>query len=512
MSPATAEFSILFPDPQTRVELVGHSSAEDLADLNLDQVFESMVRDRAEYELDPLLRTLLADEESVRYRQAVYRDLAVGALAPIQSFAMEMRTTRRHLKASQRSRRYESASWFLESAKVYCGSVTALADALHSPQFTSAGLRRCWEYLQGYLESDGFQKLRAETGRLYEQLHGLRYCVLVDGARVTVGNFGGEPDYSAQVLSTFEKFQTGDVPSRLVEFRHEFQNHIQEMIVDRIAVLHPDLFHPLVTFQKTYADLVDPVLSRFDREVQLYLAYLELLRPLQDSGLPFTEPVVSRHNKSIVARETFDLALALKLTPDGRSMVLNDLELKGEERIAVLSGPNQGGKTTYARTVGQLHYLASLGFPVPGTSASLCLCDAVVTHFGRQEVVEDLQSGLEAELLRVREMLARTTPRTVVIMNESFASTTTDDQLLLGTEVIARLIELDAFAVYVTFIDELSRLGPTVVSLTSTVHPERPAERTFRIVRRPADGRAYAMVLAEAQGLNYESIANRLRQ
>jgi DNA mismatch repair ATPase MutS len=108
-------------------------------------------------------------------------------------------------------------------------------------------------------------------------------------------------------------------------------------------------------------------------------------------------------------------------------------------------------------------------------------------------------------------MIDQATGRSIVVMNESFASTTSEDQLLLGRRILERLIGMDVLAVYVTFIDELSRLGPSVVSMLSMVAPDNPAQRTFKVLRRPADGRAYAMVLAEAHGLSYAAVTARLR-
>jgi DNA mismatch repair ATPase MutS len=108
-------------------------------------------------------------------------------------------------------------------------------------------------------------------------------------------------------------------------------------------------------------------------------------------------------------------------------------------------------------------------------------------------------------------MVEQATGRSIVAMNESFASTTSEDQLLLGRRILERLIGMDVLAVYVTFIDELSRLGPSVVSMLSTVAPDNPAQRTFKVVRRPADGHAYAMVLAEAHGLSYAAVTERLQ-
>jgi DNA mismatch repair ATPase MutS len=205
----------------------------------------------------------------------------------------------------------------------------------------------------------------------------------------------------------------------------------------------------------------------------------------------------------------FDLALASKLSD--LTIRTNGFRLRENERIMVVTGPNQGGKTTFARMFGQLHYLASLGVPVPAERARLFLADRIFTHFEREEVVGSLRGKLDDELIRVRDILAEATPASVVVMNEMFASAALADALALGLDVLSQLIERECIGVCVTFIDELSRLGESTVSMVAQVSPDDPAVRTFEILECPTDGRAYAWALAKKYGLGYEQLRERLQ-
>lgn len=505
-------YSILFDKDNIQKEAA--EQPEFFADLNLDQVIEAITARKREYNLKPFFYNHLRDAGTVYYRHEVMRDLEDGQLmAQVNAFAEKMTIVRRYLGMVEKlDFRHHKQGWFLEAALLYCDAVVNFARALEGSNVKSRGFLAFRQYVTNYVKSRLFQTLQQEAQKVKRELSEVKYCVIIqEGGRFSVRRYEGETDYSVEVLRTFEKFKQEAANNYLSDLgKGSGMNHIEAKILEFVALLYPKPFAALDRFCAHHSQFVDETIRVFDREVQFYGAYLDFIADIKQKGLKFCYPQVGE-SREVYDYEGFDLALAYALTFTDKPVICNDFTLKDPERIIVVSGPNQGGKTTFARMFGQLHYLASLGCPVPGREARLFLFDQIYTHFERQEDIRNLRGKLEDDVARIHDILVRAAPHSILILNEIFASTTLQDAVLLSKEIMTRIMELDALCVWVTFIDELSSLSEKTVSMVSTVVPDNPALRTFKIIRKPADGLAYALSLAEKHRLTYAQIKERIR-
>jgi len=485
------------------------------ADLNLDQIIEAVTAGKQEYNLKPFFYTSLNDIDAICYRHEIFRDLENKNLFEnIKSFAQKMRAMRGHLaQAAKLHYKYQKESWFLEAVEIYCDAVNCLVHDLSLVNVKSRGFLACREYLTDYAKSDRFTSLLGETKKLFDDLSSVKYCLLIKDGSIKVRKYESEIDYSANVEETFQKFKQGAVKDYRVKFLAgpADMNHVEAAVLDLVARLYPDIFLYLDNYCVKNSNYLDETIGVFDREIQFYVAYLEYVAVFKRTGLKFCYPQISNKSKEVYDYEGFDLALAYKLITEKSPVVCNDFCLKGKERIFVVSGPNQGGKTTFARTFGQLHYLASIGCPVPGREAQMFLFDRLFAHFEKEENIKNLRGKLQDDLVRIHDILGQATSNSIIVMNEIFTSTTLQDALFLSKKVMEKIIELDLLCVWVTFIDELASLGEQTVSMVSTVVPENPTIRTYKIVRRPADGLAYAIAIAEKYRLTYHYLKERVK-
>ena len=513
-------FSVLFPDKEQRDKLAQKEQKEAPAffkDLNLDQIFKAVLESKEEFDLERFFRSPQYDPQIILYRQGIMRDLENKDLRKllddfshtVYEICREAADIRKWLSSyDSYYNNYLTRGKLIDCTERYCKQIAGISKALSPLTKLSEGLRSFFGYIEEYCASQEFTGLCDDIKRLRDEFSEIQYCMLIKHGKIKIRKYEGQANHTEQILACFEKFRQGDVK----DYRHEVSEepgsvHVEASVLKLLARQYKSAFNGLGSFCAKYFRFEDAAVAAFSREIQFYLSWLDYIEPIEDDGLPFCYPLMSESIDGLYSADGFDLALAHIIRGE---TVVNSFALNSPERVIVVTGPNQGGKSTFARAFGQMHYLASLGLRVPGREAALFLFDGIYTHFGREEYLSAQNGKLQDDLVRLRCLLDSATSRSIVIINEIFTATSLSNAIMLGKHMMDAIAALRAPAVVVTFLDELAAHGAETVSMMSTVDEKDPIRRTFRIIRKPPTGLAYAMHIAGKYGLTYEQLRRRL--
>ena len=147
-----------------------------------------------------------------------------------------------------------------------------------------------------------------------------------------------------------------------------------------------------------------------------------------------------------------------KLLQD-QSFVPNDAKLGKEEKIAIITGPNMAGKSTYMRQVALIVLMASIGSFVPAKQADIPICDRIFTRVGASDDLASGQSTFMVEMSEVSNILRNATENSLLILDEIGRGTSTFDGLSIAWAVVEYLArEIKAKTLFATHYHELSVL------------------------------------------------------
>ena len=483
-----------------------------LADTNLDQIIKTIISYKKDFDIERFFYILCDDIKTIHYRQNVVKDLLRDNFyIKVDKFSQEMLKIKRYRQIIKKfDEEIYKKSWFLQMMVDFNKAILEFLYTLDTSDINSKGFVLLKEHISNYTKSDDFISMQKEMCSLKEDLSAITYDITLDGLTFKVKRYENEENYAKDVSKLFNKFEQNKEDEK-IECHYEKNrgtNHVNAKILEFVSKLYPEIFNKLDNFYKKYINIIDETILVFSQEVQFYISYLSYIEGI---SLNFCLPQLKTQEKSINVKDGFDLALAYNLSKKDEKIVTNDYIFDQNKRIMIVSGANQGGKSTYARAFAQIAYIAKLGLLIPAKEANIFLFDKIFTHFEKEEKVYSLKSKLQEDLTRVYHILLNTTPRTLIILNEIFSSTSLQDAIFLSRQIIKKIDELDAFCIWVTFIDELNQMSDKTISLVSQVDTQDINKRTYKILPKKADGKAYALSIAEKYNLNYEQILQRIK-
>ena len=198
------------------------------------------------------------------------------------------------------------------------------------------------------------------------------------------------------------------------------------------------------------AQSVDHILSFFQMlrtELAFYIGCLNLHGQLAQKGEPtcFPLPAAAGERKNSFYG-LYDVCLALSVT---QRIVGNDVNADNKD-IVIITGANQGGKSTFLRGIGLAQLMMQAGMFVPAKSYSSEVCDGIFTHYKREEDVTMKSGKLDEELNRMSDIADNIMPNSMLLFNESFAATNEREGSEIARQIISALVENGVKVFFVT--------------------------------------------------------------
>ncbi|MGB8383019.1 MAG: hypothetical protein WCG47_17530 [Dermatophilaceae bacterium] len=474
---------LLFPDRDPRTEDALDAPSEALVrDLGLDTLFETMSSG------DPFLRevasrtvlTPLTNIQDIRWRQAVLQD-CLGhpqAIRSLHGLAIAGLESQRNVRGWLLSGRHPSSilDYCIQKLRALLDPLRALRQFAddHAGHFGSAGLRNLLDGISADLSDEYFVALREHLRRLSFPTGVVMTAELGPGCQGT-NVILRKPRSIKRTWRDWLGLSRPDALTYRLPERDESGARALSELRDRGVNL----------VANALAQSTDHILSFFALlrwETGFYVACLNLHDTLRRRGLStaLPEPALAS-TRRLRARGLYEVCLGLRI---GTRVVGNDLQAEGIS-LVMITGANQGGKSTLLRSIGLAQLMMQGGMFVAADSFHASIAAQLHTHFAREEDATMHSGKLDEELTRMSHIVDAATAADLVLFNESFASTNEREGSRIARQIIDGLTEAGIRVIYVTHMYDLANgLAQMGRADALFLRPERleDGRRTFRVV------------------------------
>lgn len=477
------------------------------ADLRLDQVLDEIIGKQDDVSVRDYFYQKPENLDDLTFRLEIIKELDMLAMRGIvQEFLRQHSTCKIYMDNSQTlSQRQTKQKWFFDAATIYCNHLIELRDKLLQERLKSEGLQRFLSCLQEYIKAPDFESLFNDVKTCAAQLDSIRYTIDINlnqnRVRISKDDVVAK-DYIGSLAKAFSQYELS-LDSRIIPFPGVNMGTLELSILEMLNDNYPDEFKMLNDFYVQHLSFATSFVDAFVHELQFYLQYIKYMDRLKEKGYVFSYPsFVSQ--KAMKIRSGYDLSLAQS---ENRLIATNDFDMDVGENF-VITGPNQGGKTTYVRMLGQIAYFVSMGLPAPCKSIETYFIERIYTHFAQEEDLSTNFGRLKEELQRIKTIFETMPRNSMVIFNDLFASTTTYDALQMGRDILRKFISQGCLCLFVSHIHEMADAAPGIVSLYADVGA---AQKTYQVSRGHSENKAFLNHLINKYQLQYNDIMRRVK-
>lgn len=479
---------LLYPDRNLSAETAYPSFQDMYKDLNLNIVLKTMAQDDAFLmeQIRSVMMVPVCEPSVIGYRYGIIREFCgrrrlLDAMYQIGRQGCQLAEQYKKEREQNRSRSSAGAGFVIAAFHFIEKSLSLLQD------LKAAGEE------EGDLESQGligfYKRFGAYPLAEFEAFHKQLLFYTTGGEGIFSIRISGGLKLTRSRLRSCRSYKTASLTNtsrKLLKFYYKVIKKDTILVEDESLQrdLHTFLNQHMAELMKIYEPFIDDLLlfwRDYGREIGFYKGVNTLQTRMNELSLPFCygECRTGETKKEIEDLYELSLALYVQVRP-----VPNSLESRAV--LTVVTGANQGGKSTFLRSFGIAQVLMQCGMPVPAAKFFSSLYSRIHTHFTRKEDAMLSRGRLEEELKRMSGIISQISNDSLLLLNESFASTTEKEGSQIAYNIIMPLYQKKIEVMMVTHLHEFAkRVYEEQKSGCEFLVAERKenGDRTFRMFR-----------------------------
>ena len=556
-------FSLLYPENSERKET--KLTDEAVNDLSLEFIIDALTEDNYEKNLlRKVMSSITCDKKTISYRRDIFEDFL--RFPELRKELSELVVKLADLRDIERFQKDQEASslWSLinrlREIDDYVNCITKIKNVLEKLDVNSEGMLTLKNNVTKIYNESGFPAIKKDIDFMFEKAREFKSVTIgvnldkllrpktagvvslndtefkKTGLMKHFSHFLAEKDdlhHGVEVEDEDHFHPASGVRSNVIiggvqqSATHNVHIETNELtgadpLSDALKKAVTDILRKTVrdikSSLKKYVNISGYALINLMPEIIFYIRWSELVDKILALGMPMCKPeIIDAEKRYCSFTELYNLKLAINNVNGSEiDIITNEFKFDEEHRIYILTGPNRGGKTIFTQAVGLCMLLAQWGVYIPASSAEISPCDNIYTHFPADENDTVDLGRLGEESKRLSEIFESATDKSLLLLNESLATTNVSEGLFIAKDVVKAMRYLGTRAIFNTHMHELARdvdeLNQSEGSskTASIITGVSNGQRSFKVILAPPQGVSYAKDIAEKYGVTYDKIKEKI--
>ncbi len=557
------DFSLLHPsDSKAEYNTLPPQAVNDLS---IDYLCAALTEDAFERgSIKNLMINLTADAEVIQYRCDIFDDLYRSPhlrkeLEQLLVNLSDLRELEKFKKDSDASDLWSLINR-LREIDGYVECITSIKHSLENADIRSQGLLELKDIVTDIHDNSGFPEIKkdiVEAMEVAKQIRSITLGVNLDNLlrpisagiisvnKFAIGDSGILRSFMGHIMqnsgnelntdkgfASMKSFHPQNPPSMkmgtaqlVMDPQHKAHimgdgvptgaDNLSGALTKTVTAIVKKIVNSLKSTLHKYVSISGFTLVSLVPEIVFYIRWADFISELMEQGFTLCKPtILPPEKRELHAMELYNMKLAVKCLKGPEFEIIgNDFEFSDKARIYILTGPNRGGKTTFTQAVGLACLLAQNGIYVPACNFSLSPCDNIYTHFPADENETVDLGRLGEESQRIAEIFETATSESLLLFNESLATTNVSEGLYIARDVVKAMRYVGTRTIFNTHMHELAKGldkfnndSEGTSRVESLVTGVDHGERSFKVSIAPPQGVSYARDIAVKYGVTFEQI------